>query len=31
MSFFLKIIKGFKATPLEIQKKNISTELMQKI
>jgi len=31
MSFFLKIIKGFKATPPEIQKKNISTELMQKI
>ncbi len=31
MSFFLKIIKGFKATPPRVQKENISTELMQKI
>jgi uncharacterized protein (DUF58 family) len=31
MSFFLKIIKGFKITPPKVQKENISKELIKKI
>ena len=31
MSFFSKVIEGFKATPLPAQEENISIELMQKI
>ena len=31
MSFLLKVIEGFKATPLPTQKEQISSELMQRI